>query len=104
MAALIPKACPGVAGLSPENAANGFLELRQTIAQFMNSRIGSGLEPPEWMQRLAGELDRLQEGKLGGLSDTLMDGPFSRITQKQIDEHLTRINRLNSAQNRDNRN
>jgi hypothetical protein len=70
----------------------------------MDSRIGSGLEPPEWMQRLAGELDRLQEGKLGGLSDTLMDGPFTRMTQKHIDEHLTRINRLKTAQNRSERN
>jgi hypothetical protein len=104
MAALIPKAVPGVAGLAPEDAAKGFLELRHNIASFMDSRIGSGLEPPEWMQRLAGELDRLQEGKLGGLSDTLMDGPFTRMTQKHIDEHLTRINRLKTAQNRSERN
>jgi hypothetical protein len=69
----------------------------------MGSRIGSGLEPPEWMQRLASELDRLQDGRHGGLSDSLTDGSFQRMTQKHIDEHLARIQRLNALQSRSER-
>ncbi|MEY3175694.1 MAG: hypothetical protein RLZZ436_3608 [Planctomycetota bacterium] len=103
MAALISRSCPGLAGLSKEAAEVGFTELRRTISEFMGSRIGSGLEPPEWMQRLAAELDRLQDGRPGGLAESLTEGSFVRITQKHIDEHLTRIHRLNSLQSRTDR-
>jgi hypothetical protein len=103
MAALISRSCPGVAGNTPEEAENSFAKLRRTISEFMGSRIGSGLEPPEWMQRLASELDRLQDGRHGGLSDSLTDGSFQRMTQKHIDEHLARIQRLNALQSRSER-
>ncbi len=103
MAALISRSCPGVAGTTPEEAETSFTKLRRTISEFMGSRIGSGLEPPEWMQRLASELDRLQDGRHGGLSDSLTDGSFQRMTQKHIDEHLARIQRLNALQSRSER-
>jgi len=99
MAALIARSCPGIGGVTREAAETSFHELRRTISEFMASRIGSGLEPPEWMQRLAGELDRLQDGRAGGLAESLTEGAFIRITQKHIDEHLTRIHKLNSLQN-----
>jgi hypothetical protein len=99
MAALIARSCPGIGGVTREAAETSFNELRRTISEFMASRIGSGLEPPEWMQRLAGELDRLQDGRVGGLAESLTEGSFLRITQKHIDEHLTRIHKLNSLQN-----
>ena len=103
MAALISRSCPGIAGTTPENAEASFAKLRSTISEFMASRIGSGLEPPEWMQRLAAELDRLQDGRPGGLAESLTDGSFVRMTQKHIDEQLTRIHRLNALQSRSDR-
>jgi hypothetical protein len=63
----------------------------------MGQRIGSGIEPPEWMQRLAGELDRVQDGRPGALSDSLMDGDYQKLTQRAIDQQLAGIVRRNDA-------
>ena len=49
------------------------------------------------MQRLAGELDRVQDGRPGALSDSLMDGDFQKLTQRSIDQQLTGITKLNDA-------
>jgi hypothetical protein len=97
MAALVPMSCPGVGGVSQSQAETNFQTLRTEIADFMSARIGSGIEPPEWMQRLASELDRAQEVRPGVLADSLMDGDFQKLTQKNIDEQLSGIGRLNDA-------
>jgi hypothetical protein len=77
---------------------NRYFELLRTqIAAFMETRIGSGIEPPEWMQRLAGELDRAQDGRSGALYDALLDGGFERLTQKAIDQQIAGISRLSDA-------
>ena len=97
MAALVSRSCPGIPGLSQAEAETNFATLRQEIADFMGKRIGSGIEPPDWMQRLASELDRVQDGRPGALSDSLMDGDFLPLTQRVIDQQLTEINKLNDA-------
>ena len=97
MAALVSRSCPGIPGLSQAEAETNFATLRQEIADFMGKRIGSGIEPPDWMQRLASELDRVQDGRPGALSDSLMDGDFLPLTQRAIDQQLTEINKLNDA-------
>ena len=97
MAALVSRSCPGTPGLTQAEAETNFASLRTEIADFMGKRIGSGIEPPEWMQRLAGELDRVQDGRPGALSDSLMDGDFQKPTQRAIDQQLTGITKLNDA-------
>ena len=97
MAALVSRSCPGTPGLSQTEVETNFASLRTEIADFMGKRIGSGIEPPEWMQRLAGELDRVQDGRPGALSDSLMDGDFQKLTQRAIDQQLSGITKLNDA-------
>jgi hypothetical protein len=97
MAALVSRSCPGVAGLSTEQATENFQTLRSEIAEFMSTRIGSGIEPPDWMQRLASELDRVQEGRPGQLTDSLMEGDFQKLSQKAIDQQISDISKLNDA-------
>lgn len=95
MAALVSRACPGAPGLTIEDATANFLTLRTEIADFMSSRIGSGIEPPDWMQRLASELDRVQDGRPGQITDSLLDGDFQKLSQKVIDQQISDIDRLN---------
>jgi hypothetical protein len=97
MAALVPRSCPGVSNLSQEEIERNFQTLRNEIADFMSHRIGSGIEPPEWMQRLASELDRVQEGRPGALTDSLMEGDFQKLTQKAIDQQISDISKMNDA-------
>ena len=97
MAALVSRSCPGTPGLTQAEIETNFASLRTEIADFMGKRIGSGIEPPEWMQRLAGELDRVQDGRPGALSDSLMDGDFQKLTQRAIDQQLTGITKLNDS-------
>ncbi|MCA9008944.1 MAG: hypothetical protein KDB01_04310, partial [Planctomycetaceae bacterium] len=97
MAALVSRACPGIPGQTQADVEVNFAALRTEIADFMSKRIGSGIEPPEWMQRLAGELERVQEGRPGALTDSLMDGEFRKITQRAIDQQLAGIIRRNDA-------
>lgn len=97
MAALVSGSCPGTPGLTQAEVESNFASLRTEIADFMSNRIGSGIEPPEWMQRLAGELDRVQDGRPGALSESLMDGDFQKLTQRAIDQQLTAITKLNDT-------
>ena len=97
MAALVSTSCPGTPGLTQAEVEINFAALRTEIADFMGKRIGSGIEPPEWMQRLAGELDRVQDGRPGALSDSLTDGDFQKLTQRAIDQQLAGITKLNDA-------
>jgi hypothetical protein len=89
--------CPGTPGLTQAEAETNFASLRTEIADFVGKRIGSGIEPPEWLQRLADELDRVQDGRPGALSDSLMDGDFQKLTQRAIDQQLAGITKLNAA-------
>ncbi len=97
MAALVSRSCPGAAGLTQEQVTVNFQTLRNEIAEFMSTRIGSGIEPPDWMQRLATELDRVQEGRPGQLTDSLMEGEFQKLGQKAIDQQISDISKLNDA-------
>jgi hypothetical protein len=94
---LVPRACQETSADSASEVNRHFELLRTQIAAFMETRIGSGIEPPEWMQRLAGELDRAQDGRSGALYDALLDGEFERLTQKAIDQQIAGISRLSDA-------
>jgi hypothetical protein len=94
LAALAANAIPTPDGPSEEEARSTFEVLRSQIEQYMSGRLGSGIEPSVWLQRLASEVDRVQEGRFGRLQDTLYDGEFVRIPLKQLDAQLAAIGRM----------
>lgn len=73
------------------DAKEQFGILRQEIADFMGSRLGSGIEPPDWMQRLGREFERVHEMHAGATPESLSRIGFSRITQRDIDQQLSRL-------------
>lgn len=93
MTALVGRCFPGMQDVTPEEAAASFSRLREEIRQYMSSRIGSGIEPPEWMQRLTSEVERVQDGKSGWITESLYDGEFLQLTQKNLDKQLANISR-----------
>jgi len=92
MTALISECVPD-ADLTEQDAESRFRQLRGEIAAYMQSRIGSGIEPPEWMQRLANEVERIQDGKSAWVTESLYEGDFIQMTQKIVDKQLTSIAR-----------
>lgn len=76
---------------SQQDAEEQFAILRQEIAEFMEPRLGSGIEPPDWMQRLGREFERVSELHAGATPESLSQIGFARLTQKNIDEQLSRL-------------
>ena len=91
IAALVPKAIPGAAGRTAAETDGIFQTLRARISAFMKTRHGSGIEPPEWMQRLVLELDQVQEVHPGNLNSTLCYGEGKAIPMKDLDAQLKAI-------------
>lgn len=78
--------------ISEEEAEANFHLLRAEIADYMEDRLGSGIEPPEWMQQLAREFEKADDEQAGLLSDSLTRVEFQRVTQKDIDQQIARLN------------
>ena len=76
---------------SEQEAKKQFEILRQEIADFMDSRLGSGIEPPDWMQRLGREFERVHELHAGATPESLSQIGFAKITQRNIDQQLSRL-------------
>lgn len=91
MAAQVHRCVPGFAGITEQQAAENFAVLREQINDFMVHRLGSGIEAPEWMQRLAREQDRMEVDRAGTMSESLTNPEFRRVTQKDIDQQLSRL-------------
>ena len=91
MTARVSRCSPGVNGTASETAAENFQVLRQEIADFMERRLGSGIEPPDWMQQLAREYERVHDEHVGLVAESLTSVDFQRVTQKEIDNQLARL-------------
>lgn len=91
LASLVYRSCPEAEGQTPESAAENFNRLRGELAQFMGGRNGSGIEPPEWMQRLATEVERAKEVRLAGLTESLSEGEFRILSADEIEDQLRQI-------------
>jgi hypothetical protein len=57
----------------------------------MERRLGSGIEPPDWMQQLAREYERVHDEHVGLVAESLTSVDFQRVTQKEIDKQLARL-------------
>lgn len=97
MTALVSRCCSDGGDVTNEEAKNNFAELRREISEYMNGRIGSGIEPPDWMQRLAGELEKVQDGKASWITESLYEGNFLQMTQKDLDRQIANISRRNET-------
>lgn len=96
MTALVSRCVPDGRGtLTEEELQANFQRLRGEIAEYMSQRIGSGIEPPEWMQRLASELERVQDGRSGWITESLYEGDFQQMTQRMLDKQLAGISQRN---------
>ncbi len=91
MIARVRRCSPMLNDVTEEVAAENFSILRQEITDYMNLRLGSGIEPPEWMQQLAREFDRAHDEKVGLAAETPQTVDFQRVTQKEIDQQLARM-------------
>lgn len=91
MTARVSRCSPGVKGVSDSDAEQNFRLLRQEVADFMDQRLGSGIEPPDWMQQLAREYERVHDEQIGLVAESLTSVDFQRVTQKEIDQQLARI-------------
>ncbi|APZ96172.1 hypothetical protein [Fuerstiella marisgermanici] len=91
MTARVGRCSPGLSGVSEEEAADHFRILRQEIADFMEGRLGSGIEPPDWMHQLAREFERAHDEHAGLIAESLTNVDFQRVTQKEIDRQLARL-------------
>ncbi|MCA9063173.1 MAG: hypothetical protein KDA96_08940 [Planctomycetaceae bacterium] len=91
MAGLVRICCRLATADDQSELQSHFTQLRSDIEEYMGQRIGSGIEPPEWMQQLATEVQRLHEYRAGILSEALQDGQFTPFTQKSLDKQLAAI-------------
>ncbi|MEZ6128838.1 MAG: hypothetical protein R3C59_09160 [Planctomycetaceae bacterium] len=91
MTARVSRCFPGRNQMTRDEAADNFQILRQEIADFMQTRLGSGIEPPEWMQQLGREFDRTHEEHVGLVAESLTNVEYQRVTQKDIDRQLSRL-------------
>ena len=91
MTARVRRCSPVLKEVTEEVAAENFKILRQDITDYMDHRLGSGIEPPEWMQQLAREFDRAFDEKVGLTAETPRNIDFQRVTQKEIDKQLSRM-------------
>lgn len=92
MTARVSRCSPEVGHVTDQEAEDNFRTLRQEISDYMDSRLGSGIEPPDWMHQLAREFDRSYDEQAGLLADSLTKVEFCRVTQKEIDQQIARLN------------
>lgn len=92
MTARVSRCSPGLNGVTEQEATENFRILRQEIEDFMTPRLGSGIEPPDWMHQLAREFERIHDEHAGLSAESLTNVDFQRVTQKEIDQQLSRLN------------
>ena len=92
MTARVSRCSAELEDVSEQEAEANFQTLRSEISDYMQKRLGSGIEPPDWMQQLAREFDRAFDEKSGLLSDSLTKVEYQRVTQRDIDQQIARLN------------
>ena len=97
MRARVGRCSPGLGDVSEEDARKNFAVLRQEIADFMEGRLGSNIEPPEWMQSLGREFERVHEEYSGLVSESLTNVAYQRVTQREIDRQLSQLDEPDEA-------
>lgn len=91
MTARVARCNPEVPDVTEEDARENFHLLRDEIAAYMEGRLGSGIDSPEWMDSLGREQSRIHD-EIAGIEPSALDaGEFQRVTQKDIDQQLTEM-------------
>lgn len=91
MTARVARCNPELPDVSEEQAEENFELLREEIAEYMEDRLGSGIDTPEWMNSLGREQSRVHD-QLAGIEPSVLDGSrFRRVTQREIDRQLSEM-------------
>ena len=94
MVALIPRALEELRG--PGKAAVSFEALRTEIDRYLESTSGSAIEIPEWLTRLAREVQRDEPGRPipdDGEIDSLGENDPVVLRPRQLARRIDRWNR-----------
>ena len=91
MVARIARCCPELPETDEESATRQFQILRQEIAEYMEHRLGSGIDTPEWMATLGNEQSRVQDLVAGIEGAAESSAEFQRMTQREIDRQLSQL-------------
>ncbi|MEZ6124700.1 MAG: hypothetical protein R3C49_16250 [Planctomycetaceae bacterium] len=92
MTARIGRCSPDLSTVTDEEARENFATLRQEISDFMETRLGSGIDVPDWMLQLVREHERLRDERSGVAFEGTETADFQRLTQKELDRQLARLN------------
>jgi len=91
MTARVARCNPELPDVTDEQATESFQQLRDEIADYMQGRMGSGIETPEWMNSLGREQSRVHD-QLAGIEPSVLDETdFQRVTQRNLDQQLTEM-------------
>ena len=91
MTARVARCNPELPDVTNEQATESFRQLRDEIAVYMDGRMGSGIETPEWMNSLGREQSRVHD-QLAGIEPSVLDETdFQRVTQSDLDQQLTEM-------------
>lgn len=91
MTARVARCNPELPDVTEEQAIEAFEELRDEIADYMEGRLGSGIDTPEWMNSLGREQSRVHD-QLAGIEPSVLDAAdFKRVTQRDLDRQLSEM-------------
>jgi hypothetical protein len=91
MTARVARCNPELPDVTDEQATESFRQLRDEIADYMDGRMGSGIDTPEWMNSLGREQSRVHD-QLAGIEPSILDeADFQRVTQRDLDQQLTEM-------------
>ncbi len=91
MTARVARCNPELPGVTEELSTENFERLREEIADYMEGRLGSGIDTPEWMNSLGREQSRVQD-QLAGVEPSVLDAAdFKRVTQRDLDRQLSEM-------------
>jgi len=89
MAARVVRCNPELPEVNDEEAAVNFRALRDEIAEYMDGRLGSGIDTPDWMNTLGEEQSRVYD-MLAGIEPSVLEAAeYKKLTQRDLDRQLT---------------
>lgn len=91
MTARVARCSPELPDVSEAQAIENFELLREEIADYMEGRLGSGIDTPEWMNSLGREQSRVHDQLAGIEPSVLDDSDFKRVTQRELDRQLSEM-------------
>ena len=91
MTARVARCTPELPDVAEDEAEESFQMLRDEIADYMEGRLGSGIDTPEWMNNLGREQSQVHD-QLAGIEPSVLEATdFKQLTQKNLDRQLSQM-------------